>query len=179
MRTLVAALLISGLCGSLGDAWAREHAAVSVYTDLSPRSCRSAKVLEASTDSMRRCSGFGGYRLLLLDSDSRMSITVIDPQGRHQPLDFWRVVTPYFSTIGKRAEWRIRNSGAKAVPIALIVRLNITDMPSPGGAASHLVVARITARDVCVTELIGSGADANEHAREAADSAADKPCLEE
>ena len=43
--------------------------------------------------------------------------------------------------------------------------------------ASYLVVAKITPTDICVTDKISPSSTANDDARHAADTAANKPCL--
>ena len=44
---------------------------------------------------------------------------------------------------------------------------------------SYLAVTKITPTEICVTDKILSGANANEDARRAADTAATKPCLKQ
>jgi hypothetical protein len=66
----------------------------------------------------------------------------------------------------------------KLVPVALIIRYNANDDPeSPNKQSSYLAVTKITTTEICVTDKIMPGAKANEDARSAADTAANKPCL--
>ena len=68
--------------------------------------------------------------------------------------------------------------GGQARPVALIVRVYASENPdAPDEKTSYLAVAKITAREVCVTEKVKGGAAANEEARRAADASARKPCL--
>jgi hypothetical protein len=92
-------------------------------------------------------------------------------------LDFWHVVTPYFSKIGKRAEWRVRKNGGKSTPIALIVRVDASEAPDSQRATSYLIVVKITDQAVCVIENLSPAAGVNEHARQAADSGTGKACM--
>jgi hypothetical protein len=64
------------------------------------------------------------------------------------------------------------------VPVALIVRYNLSSPEDSAKLTSYLAVAKITAAKICVTEKIAPGAGANVAARAAADKSADKPCLE-
>jgi hypothetical protein len=106
-------------------------------------------------------------------------VTVVTPDGRRHPLNYWQVVTTAFSTVGDKAEWRLERKGRKARPVALIVRVYADENPeAPGEKTSYLAVAKITAERVCVTEKIKGSATANEEARRAADASAGKPCLE-
>jgi hypothetical protein len=151
----------------------------SVYTDLSPARCRTTKVDKETGSSVQKCPGVAGYSLLVEDDDARQSVTVLTPDGRRHPLQYWRVVTTAFSTVGDKAEWRVERKGGKVVPIALIVRVYANENPdAPDERTSYLAVAKITPEKVCVTEKIKGGATANEDARRAADASAAKPCLQ-
>ena len=66
----------------------------------------------------------------------------------------------------------------KLNPVALIIRYNASENPDqPDKTSSYLAVSKITPTEICVTDKILSGPNANEDARRAADTAATKPCL--
>lgn len=154
-------------------------AAESIYTDLSPARCKTIKVNSETAGSVQRCPGVAGYSLLVEDDDQRQSVTVMTPDGKRHPLNYWQVVTTAFSNVGDKAEWRVERQRGKVRPVALIVRVYANENPgSPDERTSYLAVAKITAEKVCVTEKIKGGANANEEARRAADASANKPCLE-
>ena len=147
----------------------------SVYSSLS--GCKTVSTdIESSTQA---CRGVGGYNLRLEYADQRESITVISPNGQKHQLELWNVIGNGFSNVGKRAEWRVTTKNRKTVPLALIVRFNLTDnsgdTPKP---VSYLAVTKITPQKICVTDKIAPSATANEQARAAADASADKPCVE-
>lgn len=150
-------------------------AASSVYTSLAEADCRLVEQDEETGDTTSRCPGTAGYGLLLHDWDARMTLDVVVPGGRAHPLRYSGVITSNFSSLGPRAEWRMR--GGK--PIALIVRLNAFEDPEvTDRATSYLAVAKITAREVCVTDRIPpTTPNANEAARQAADRSASRPCM--
>jgi hypothetical protein len=140
----------------------------SVYTSLAGDRCRPARVDEESGSSSQLCPGTRGFALLVHDDDDRVSIDVRDPSGQAHALDFWTVVTPAFSSLGPRAEWRIRGRRVRAV----IVRVNASENPErPDAVTSYLVVARPMAGRWCVTDRILPSPDANARARAAADAA--------
>jgi hypothetical protein len=150
----------------------------SVYTGLGPRDCKTVSANRELAGSTQRCPGVAGYALLVEDADSRVSVTVVAPGGVKYELNYWQVVTTGFTTIGDKAEWRMAKRGRREVPVALIVRVNANDDPEhPDKPTSYLAVAKITPGQVCVTDKIGPGRDANEQARLAADGAAARPCL--
>lgn len=146
----------------------------SVYTPLDEQQCRVTETDEESGSSTSRCPGVAGHVLNLHDGDARASIDVVTPDGRAHELNYWTVVTSGFSTVGPRAEWRMQGGR----PIALIVRVNASEDPVDSSRkTSYLAVAKITAREICVTDRIAPAADANEAARRAADQSASRPCL--
>jgi hypothetical protein len=150
----------------------------SVYTDLRAKSCKTIKVDKETGSSVQRCTGLAGYKVLALDDDARQSITIIDPAGREHPLDLWQVVTPAFSSIGDKLEWRVIRKDGKSSPVALIVRVNASeDSANPQRKTSYLAVAKIAANEICVTDKISPGSNGNESARLAADASQRKPCL--
>lgn len=152
----------------------------SVYSDLSPSSCKTIEIDKETGSTTQNCPGIGGYRLLVLDDDARQSITVVAPGGKQHPLEFWQVVTYAFSSLGSKVEWRVVGSGRKVTPVALIVRVNASeDSANPRRLTSYLAVVKVTPEQICVTHKIPPGAKANESARQAADSAATTPCLKE
>ncbi|HKC62569.1 MAG TPA: hypothetical protein VKB86_02975 [Pyrinomonadaceae bacterium] len=152
-----------------------EGPVTSVYSSLS--GCKL--VTRGHDSSTQACRGFGGYSLRLEYGDSRESITVISPTGQKHPLELWNVISSGFSSVGKKAEWRVTRKGGRLVPIALIVRFDASTDPSDSSkVTSYLAVAKITPQKICVTDKIAPSATANEDARRAADASADKACLE-
>ena len=129
---------------------------------------------EEAGGSTSRCPGVAGHALKVMEGDLRMSINVITPDRKEHELSYWSVITGAFSTLGPRAEWRMRGER----PIALIVRVNASENPEyPERTTSYLAVAKITPAETCVTDRIGPVPDANTVARAAADRSAARACL--
>ena len=165
---------LSALLGLLVALPTGANAVDSVYTDLAVPPCQ--KHAEYELGATLRCEGPNGYALLVHDDDARVSITVVTPDGKEYDLDYWSVVTRSFSALGPKAEWRLRENA----PIALIVRVNAyEDGEDPDKVTSYLAVARIDADAVCVTDRIPPMAEQNVRARQAADKASAKSCLDE
>ena len=151
----------------------------SIYTDLATNRCKTVKVDKELGESLQKCAGVAGYSLLVEDADARQSVTVVAPDGKRHPLNYSQVITTAFSTLGDKAEWRVKGEGANARPIALIVRVFANEDPaSPRKRTSYLAVAKITPEKICVTARVKGGATANEEARQAADTSSWEPCLE-
>lgn len=151
----------------------------SVYTNLGEKSCRTIKADSSEAGSYEAiCPGVGGFKLQVEEGDLRQNIQVITPAGQKHSLDLWTVVGSSFSSLGEKAEWRVRTVKGKVVPVALIVRYSVSNPEDSTKTTSYLAVTKITASKICVTEKIAPGANANVAARTAADKSADKPCLE-
>lgn len=151
----------------------------SVYTNLGEKSCKTIKADSSEAGSYEAiCRGVGGYKLQVEEGDLRQNIQVITPAGQKHSLDLWTVIGSSFSSLGEKAEWRVKTVKGKVVPVGLIVRYNLSNPEDSTKITSYLAVTKITAAKICVTDKIGPGADANVAARAAADKSADKPCLE-
>ncbi|REJ78120.1 MAG: hypothetical protein DWQ47_17395 [Acidobacteria bacterium] len=150
----------------------------SVYTDLAADKCETIEEENEGYYSKQKCQGAFGYSLEVIESDIRQTINVVDPSGKVHELKMMRVVSPAFSYVGNKAEWRFREEDGKKTPIALIVRFNASVDPNSDEEASYLTVSKITESEICITDVVKPIKDANVKAREFASKAADKPCLE-
>ena len=152
--------------------------AESIYTDLDLKKCKTVEYEHEGYSWTKECAGVGGFKLRWLMGDERESITVVGLGGGQHPLEFWSTVSPAFSSLGQKAEWRVRRRGKAVEPYALIVRFNAHEDPVKiERVTSYLVVTRLAPGRVCVTDRIAPGPQANEQARAAADASAAKPCL--
>jgi hypothetical protein len=149
----------------------------SVVTSLAAGSCTTVSVDEEAGGSTQECPGVGGYRVLVLDGDARMSITLRAPDGAEQPLELWTTVTGAFSSLADSAEWRVRGAGEGAVPAALIVEVRANESPEdPERVTVYRAVAKVGPGGSCVTHRLDAAAT-RDQVLHAADSAADTPCL--
>ncbi|PYS45522.1 MAG: hypothetical protein DMF68_22050, partial [Acidobacteria bacterium] len=71
-----------------------------------------------------------------------------------------------------RAEWRMKGKQ----PVALIVRLKVSDQGDEKPQTSYLIVSKIIGTDACVTDIIKPGKNQNAQAQRLANEAATKPC---
>jgi opacity protein-like surface antigen len=160
------------------SATASAQAVQSVYTDLSGKTC---KTLEEDADSagymLEQCRGVAGYKLQVVSQDDRQTVVVVKPDGSKHELDLGVIGGGGFSGLRGKAEWRIKRQKGKIVPIALIIRLDVSTDPSDSTKiTSFLSVSKITPQNICYIEAIDPSPDANVKARKLADSSADKPC---
>lgn len=166
-------------CALIVLAFSADAQVYSVYTKLVDKNCRTLKTDEETGSSTRQCPGLGKWSLLTLYDDQRMSVNVVAPDRKTYELNYWSVITTAFSSLGDKAEWRVRKEKDGAItPIALIVRVNAAKSENGGKRTSYLTVAKITDGEICVTDKIGSGRNANLLARQAADESANRSCLQ-
>lgn len=165
--TVVALALLLALSAS-----AQRH--TSTYTSTDTRSCRTIESTTKDAGYYRgRCPGVGGYALELIEGDIRQTLNVITPAKKKFELNFWQYNSS-FSAIGEKVEWRL----SKGVPVALIARFNVSDPEDSAKQTSFLIVSKISRKESCVAEIIDPQKDQNQRARDAADTASSKPCLQ-
>lgn len=168
MRTLMVLLVLLSLA----------YAQRSVYTDLAPTKCKTLRLEPESESSTQQCPGLAGYKVLVDEGDLRQNLRLVTPGGKEVSLELWTVVSPAFSSLGPRAEWRVVQQNGKTLPIALIVRYNASEHPEDASIlTSYLVVVKITPGAICVTDKIKPGTGANLAAQKAADASANRACL--
>jgi hypothetical protein len=144
----------------------------SVYTSLAADRCKTIAVNNGMQgNSSTRCDGVGGYKLEVYLDDERNSIGVVMPSEKTVGLDFWNHFGN-FSELGDTAEWRMR--GKK--PVALIVRLKVSDRGDGKPPTSYLIVSKISPTNACVTDILKPGKNQNAQARRLADQASTKSC---
>jgi hypothetical protein len=144
----------------------------SIYTDLLPDKCKTVEVDQGMPGNYSgKCEGVGGFDLEVYLDDERNSLGVVLPSQKTVGLDFWNYFGN-FSELGKKAEWRMK----KNKPIALIVRLNVSDQGDEKPKTSYLIISKITAENACVTDIVKPGKNQNAQAQKLADKASTKPC---
>ncbi len=129
------------------------QASTSLYSELYGKTCKIIELDKASGASTRRCTGVGGYSLLVHEANAQTSIDIVTPAGAVYPLEYWEVVTPGLSRVGRMAEWRVEQRGPRVAPKGLLVRLDTTNPVLSGprvAAGTILTAARIDADGACV-----------------------------
>ncbi len=153
---------------------ARRSGARTAYTALTEASCQTTSVDAEGSSSTQLCSGVLGYKLIVTDGDSRMSVTIVSPNGSRHPLAFEQTVTPHFSALGKRAAWRIRGQR----PVVIVLPLDAQQDPDAFDVTTHfLVVARISPLPICVVSVLIAGRDTLRQARLTADGDKQATCI--
>jgi hypothetical protein len=152
----------------------------SVYTSMNPKTCKTLEVdNEGAGWSVQQCPGVAGYKLHITEGDLRQTIEVVKPDGSKHDLNLANLVGGGgFSSVGEKAEWRVKNQSGRQTPTALIVRFNVSENPEDSTKiTSYLAVAKITPQEICLTDKVKPVPKANEKARQLADNSANKPCL--
>lgn len=162
---LPSALLL--LVASAGAAAAQNQ---SAYTDVDLDQC----LVMHSDDfgSSWACPGYRGYPVRIAEGDLRFFVSY--GFGAPDQPAAGQTLGP-FNTLGPKIEWRLRNEGGTWRPFATILRYRLDAMePYPGGEV--LVVTQLgdgpgTQCQIAWVDA-GANANANELAREAADTLA-------
>jgi len=145
----------------------------SVYTSLDEKHCKNDETISDSLGVYtynKMCGGVGGYRLALEEDKDRKLVAIVAPSGKTFDAGFG---PDAYNSLGKTAEWRVRNRK----PIALIIRID--ERNESGGNVTHsgLAVSKITRSTACVVATVDSSKNWRDQARKLADSSASKPCL--
>ena len=144
----------------------------SIYTGLAVEKCKTIDVDKGMAGNYSgRYKGVGGYGLEVYLDDERNSVGVVLPSKKTVGLDLWNHFVN-FSALGEKAEWRMK--GKK--PVALIVRLNVSDQGEGKPQTSYLIVSKISQTNACVTDIVKPGKNQNTQAQLLADAASTKPC---
>ena len=144
----------------------------SIYTSLAAKKCKTLDVNKGMAGNYSgRCAGVGGYQLDVYLDDERNSVGVVFPSKRVVALDLWNHFGG-FSELGETAEWRMKGRQ----PVALIVRLKVSDRGEGKPPTSYLIVSKIDYVDACVTDIVKPGKSQNATAQRLADGALAKPC---
>ena len=148
------------------------HAAASLYTDLYGKSCKVIETDKGSGATTRRCAGVGGFSLLVHEANAQTSIDIVTPAQKVYPLEYWEVVTPGLASVGRKAEWRVELRNGRAVPTALLVRLDTASEAARGPRIKEggiITAARIETDGACVVyQGNGTAKAADANARSAA-----------
>jgi len=144
----------------------------SVYTTLLAAKCKTTDVNKGMAGNYTgRCPGIAGYELDVYLDDERNSIGVVFPSKKVIGLDLWNYFSN-FSELGETAEWRMK--GKK--PVAVIVRLKVSDQGDEKRGTSYLIVSKISNTRACVTDIVKPGKSQNSKAQSLADKASARPC---
>lgn len=144
----------------------------STYTSLAATKCKTVDVNKGMQGNYSgRCAGVGGYQVDVYLDDERNSIGVVLPSKKVIGLDFWHHFGG-FSELGETAEWRMKGKE----PVALIVRLKVSDRGDGKPPTSYLIVSKLNATDACVTDIVKPGKGQNAKAQSLADGASTRPC---
>lgn len=145
----------------------------SVYTSTRTGACRTISSNPDEGGSYEgECPGVGGYKVRILEGDIRQTMNIITPAKKKFELNFWGFHSG-FSAIGEKIEWRTKGG----VPVALIARFGVANAEDSTKSTSYLMISKISKTSSCVTDIVDPQAKQNEKARELADAASGKPCL--
>lgn len=180
---VAASLLLSGCPGRNPEAGARRQPAIqSIYTGLDAASCKpQADKNDPNETPYLLCPGVGGYELIVRRVDAgRSSIDVVDASRRAFPLNYQEFVTRRMFSLDSKAEWRAAAKDGVVVPIALVVRVQAhEDNENPEKVTqTYFAVAKIAPNQACVTARIPEGKQSDAEVRSAADSAAERECVQ-
>jgi hypothetical protein len=145
----------------------------SSYSSL--KDCKVVELREDEDWSVSRCTGPGGYALMVDYGDARDDLRLVRPGGQPVELGLLQLNGGGFNSLGDAVEWRGTGAEAGFKPTALIVRNNAVESPErPEQPTAFLVV--IDLAQSCAVAQVRPMAAQNEQARKIADGPK-QPCL--
>ncbi|WP_375450794.1 hypothetical protein [uncultured Devosia sp.] len=173
MSQTIAVLSSLVLAGFAGMAQPTLAAFNSAYSDIDLDQCL---VLDADDfGASWACPGYKGYPLMVTEGDLRFSLAYgfnVDKEpARNQTL------AP-FNHLGPKLEWRLSNAKGRWLPVATIARYFTADIETGEDKGQVLVVTQLVEGNSCHIAYIDALAntDANDLARQAADTAGSFDC---
>ncbi len=145
----------------------------SAYTSIESKDCTTLS--NTNLGASFSCEAYGNMKVEVLEEDLRQSITLIRDKKRY-PLELWRSVSPAFSFLGNKIEWRFRKK-EKYKPFAMITRYNVSVGEYLEQTNSYLAVVKITNKNMCVVGKVKPQRKQNILAREMADKAESLNCV--
>jgi hypothetical protein len=79
----------------------------SNYTLIEEKDCTTIKTDQV--ESIQSCPGVGDIEVQVIKKDLRQSIT-LSKKGTDYPLNFWETVSPNFSELDTKIEWRYKKN---------------------------------------------------------------------
>jgi len=146
----------------------------SSYTSIAEQDCITLN--SDNMGSIQECEPFLDIKVKVIEGDLRQSI-VLMRKGKEYDLNFWSIVSPMFSFLGQKIEWR-HQLGKPEKLKGMIVRFEASDnFENLDKTSSYLVVSKISKDKICVVAKIAPSEDQNEIARKILDSKKVLPCL--
>ena len=146
----------------------------SSYTSIDQKDCITLD--SDNGGSVQECEPFLDIGVKVIEGDIRQSI-ILRRNGKEYDLAFGSTVSPAFSSLGLKIEWRHELSKPKNLK-GMIVRLEVSDdYENLDKTSSYLVVSKLMHKDICVVAKISPQKDQNEIAREILDSTEKLACL--
>ena len=154
----------------------------SVFTNLGDKDCKPVPATDFDFEGI--CPGVGAYTIKIIEGDLRQNLLLVR-NGRDEDLNLQSQQPTEgggslvgVSSIGQKADWRVRKRGRKTTPFALTFRFLTTNDGETFGNQQYLIVAKLAEPQACVFKIIDASkhANANDLARAAANEAETGSC---
>ncbi|MCG7914841.1 hypothetical protein [Candidatus Thiodiazotropha endoloripes] len=168
------AVILSGCFATYQDSGNK-----SVFTSLN--NCQSfTDQTDPNSTPYKLCPGTAGYQLILRKvAAGRKSIEILSDSQQSFPLNYQAVVTRQMFHLGEQAEWRIAHSSTGTQPVALIAEIHAHENPDEPDQVTtiYLAVAKVSATESCVTDVIEQQGFSRAQLQQLADKAQQRACI--
>ncbi|MEW8260024.1 MAG: hypothetical protein AB2718_11470 [Candidatus Thiodiazotropha taylori] len=174
ISAITLAVILSGCFATYQDSGFK-----SLFTSLN--NCQSfTDPTDPNSTPYKLCAGIAGYQLILRKVGAgRKSIEILSDSQQSFPLNYQQVVTRQMFHLGDQAEWRVAESSSGSEPQALIAEIHAhEDLDEPDQVtAIYLAVAKISAAESCVTDVVKQQEVSREQLHQLADKAPQSACI--
>lgn len=146
----------------------------SSYSSIDQRDCVTLD--SDNLGSVQECEPFGHIGVKVIEGDMRQSIVLMQNRKEYD-LDFTKLFSASFPTLGSQIEWRHELGKPENVK-GMIVKLDVHDTyDNFAKVHSYLLVAKIMKQKICLVAKILPQRHQNKLAREILDRNKPLPCL--
>ncbi|MCG7872264.1 MAG: hypothetical protein N0C81_00825 [Candidatus Thiodiazotropha lotti] len=151
----------------------------SVFTSLS--NCQAfTDRTDPNSTPYKVCPGVAGYQLIVRKVGAgRKSIEIRPDSQQPFPLSYQAVVTKEMFHLGEQAEWRVAELSSGIKPVALIAEVHAHEnLDEPDQVTTtFFAVAKISATEICVTDVIEQQKLSRVQLQQLADKAQQRVCI--
>ncbi|HMG75278.1 MAG TPA: hypothetical protein VK582_17395 [Pyrinomonadaceae bacterium] len=126
---------------------------------------------------LRACPGVAGYQLLYGGPEASPQIIIVTPDHKRHPLLYWDVDAADFIGLEKSGTWKFARRGKEMELRALILEVKLKEDESTRFHGSYTVIAKLTAREVCVVGRVAPNSTSAGKVVAIADTAPYRKCV--
>lgn len=144
-----------------------------IGTGLSGEGCKPA--IGENDEKTRICKGVEGYSLLIKGKETQPQISLVAPDGKRHPIEYWDPADAGYREIYSGVTWVVVNTPKKTISLEFYLAIEPRQDYAQWGR--YEVIARVSPGPVCVVGSVPSGPSSTMESIAIASNPSDRPCL--